>query len=159
MSMNSLSLNRFTPPQQARLNPQVAQQRQGVNLKAEKYLNSNKRALTELFDHLANSPYISKENVDEYREAVMRGLQQLEEHQDTLDGVLCYDKCASSMGGPQFLITLINRLDPAAAPEPTPSAVYLSNAVGGLLETLNEFFVRVLQEAGNKKAVADFFQN
>ena len=30
MSMNSLSLNRFTPPQQARLTPKAAQQRQGV---------------------------------------------------------------------------------------------------------------------------------
>jgi len=32
MSMNSLSSARFAPPQQARLNPQVAQQREGVSI-------------------------------------------------------------------------------------------------------------------------------
>ena len=32
MSINSLSLNRFTPPQQARLNPKAAQQREGREL-------------------------------------------------------------------------------------------------------------------------------
>jgi hypothetical protein len=35
MSMNSLSSARFAPPQQARLNPQVAQQRSGVQIRPE----------------------------------------------------------------------------------------------------------------------------
>ena len=35
MSINSLSLNRFTPPQQARLNSKAAQQREGSELPPE----------------------------------------------------------------------------------------------------------------------------
>jgi hypothetical protein len=134
------------------------QQREGVNFKATQYLERNKDTLMSLFEHLREALECSTEQMEELRKAIPNGLQKLQEHEDSLDGVLELDKGIGSMGGPQLCIHLKNSSNPPQADEAdTSTRVFLSNFGTPLLNRLDEFFKDTLQQAKNVATVNNFF--
>jgi hypothetical protein len=83
MSMNSLSSARFAPPQQAHLNPQVVQQRQGVKFDpAEEALEAFVK-----FGEIVNVPGDAQNNVNHcLYDAVLVGFTGLKESTDDFTG-------------------------------------------------------------------------
>jgi hypothetical protein len=109
-----------------------------------------------LLEHLCRVPERSEEEMDQLREAIELGLQELQENGDTstLTGVLELNTGFNSMGGPQLII----HLNPPQADEAgTSTSVFLSNFDTPLLVRLGEFFKGTLQQAKNVVTVNNFF--
>jgi hypothetical protein len=83
MSMNSLSSARFAPPQQAHLNPQVVQQRQGVKFDpAEEAVEAFVR-----FGEIVNVPGGAQNNVNPYLyDDVLNRLERMLKSTDDFTG-------------------------------------------------------------------------